>query len=118
MQLNREQGEEGSELQLTGEDGMIRKGRLDLERLEKELKRCESNYQKSQKKLYSEKMMGSLNKKYENLKIKEMKKQEQEEAEMDMPELDSDGEEDLEREREEQRNIAEDLNLPPPPSAR
>ncbi|GMI31778.1 hypothetical protein TeGR_g9818 [Tetraparma gracilis] len=93
LALNKEQAPEGSELRKEGEDGVVRRGRLDLERLEQQLKRYENAYQKSAKKLYSEKMMGGLNEKYENLKIKKDKRRAEEEENMDMPELDDSDEE-------------------------
>ena len=129
LELNKELAEEGTELQLTGEDAVVKKGRLDLERLERELKKYESRYQKSQKELYSEKMMGSLNKKYEAMKVKKDEKEKKAEEEMEMQELDDSGDDDSGDEKdkggeetgedegdEEGGQQVEDLNLPIPPS--
>ena len=57
-------------------------------------------------------MMGSLNKKYENMKIKKEERVKKEEEEMDMPELD---EEEEEEEREPVLE-ADMMNLPIPPT--
>ena len=50
---------------------MLHLQRRDLQSKSKLLKKYEGNYKKGQKKLYAEKMMGTLNEKYEKLKVKE-----------------------------------------------
>ena len=54
------------------------------------LKKYEKNYIKSQKELYSKKMLGALNAKYKNIMLREEEKKKKEDEEMmeDMPRLD------------------------------
>jgi len=72
------------------EDGQTKRARLDLERKEKLLDKFDLRYTKQQKKLYGEKMLGTLNEKYEKMKLREKKRAEvEEDVELeDMPELD------------------------------
>ena len=77
------------------EDAQTKRARLDLERKEKLLNSYDTKYVKQQKELYSKKMMGTLNEKYDKMKMREQKKAELEnDLELvDMPELDSDDDE-------------------------
>jgi tetratricopeptide (TPR) repeat protein len=112
MELNKELAEEGSDLKINGEDAVVKKGRLELERCSMLLKKYENSYKKKQKELYSEKMMGSLNDKYKNMKLREENKLRKEEEEMDMPELD-DGDDDDDGGEKEKEDM---LPLPTPPN--
>ena len=58
------------------EDAQTKRARLDLERKEKLLNSYDTKYVKQQKELYSKKMMGTLNEKYDKMKMREQKKAE------------------------------------------
>ncbi|GMH55897.1 hypothetical protein TrRE_jg8413 [Triparma retinervis] len=77
------------------QDAGMKRAERDLQNKSKLLKKYEGNYKVGQKKLYAEKMMGTLNEKYEKLKVKEaVKKKNKEKDELDdMPELDDSGDE-------------------------
>jgi len=81
-------------IELNGDvqDAGTKRARVDLQNKMKLLKKYEGNYKKGQKELYAEKMMGTLNEKYDKMKIKKAEKLKlKEEQDLDdMPELDGD----------------------------
>ena len=64
----------------TVEDLLLRKATLSLERKEKVLARCSAEYAAKQRELYSDKMMGALNRKYEQRKVRDKVQHDEREA--------------------------------------
>ena len=64
----------------TVEDALLRKATLELERKEKVLARCSAEYAAKQRELYSDKMMGALNRKYEQRKVRDKVQHDEREA--------------------------------------